>query len=280
MSSTARELDQFYTTRKVAGECLDFLRKTVPLLEDDWFLEPSAGDGAFFESMPTGSRCGVDLEPRCPGVRQMNFLTEFVPPAIRGRWITSGNPPFGKNASLAVRFFNRAAEFSEVVAFIVPLTFRKHSLQKRLAKNFVLVGELCLPEDAFLFEGRPYSVPCCFQVWTRTDGLRDMTDAPLEHKHFEFVSTGSADFAIRRVGGLAGKVLVNFAGYSPTSHYFIRAKIDTDLLVARFQSIDWNSVKWNTAGNPSISKRELIAKYSQVSRKRPRREVDAAKKSF
>jgi len=260
--SSARALDQFYTSRPTAKACLEFLQRSVELSDSDWYLEPSAGDGAFYELLPLDRREGVDLQPKCKGVNKQDFLSEFQPQLGTTRWIVVGNPPFGKNSSLAVRFFNRAAGFAEVIAFVVPLTFRKASLQKRLSKNFELVAELELPAHSFLFEGQPYDVPCCFQVWRKTTTVREYVETPLTHSDFEFCSAETAHFAVRRVGGLAGKVIRNFAGYSPASHYFLRSNIGKAELVKRFEALDWDDTKWNTAGNPSISKRELVAKYA------------------
>lgn len=267
MSARARELDQFYTSRPIARTCYEFLNSSVELKDTDWFLEPSAGDGAFYELMPTDRRMGVDIEPMAAGVEPGNFLQDFHVPAGPTRWITVGNPPFGKNASLAVAFFNHAAKFSEVVAFIVPLTFRKRSLQKRLDPLFHLVAELQLDELAFVFKGQPYSVPCSFQVWRRTATPRDLTQSALTHSDFEFSGPAGAHFAVRRVGGLAGKVIQDFNGYSPASHYFIHSRISPRRLQKRFEAIDWSDCKWNTAGNPSISKRELVAKYELIAKR-------------
>lgn len=262
--SPARALDQFYTSPVVAKACFEFLKKSVSLFDTDLFLEPSAGDGAFFKLMPPGRRVGVDVEPKHPDVERQNYLTEFVPRPGAWRWVVVGNPPFGKNSSLAVRFFQKSAEFADVIAFVVPLTFRKQSLQRRLPANFVLVDELPLSDNAFVFEGKPYSVPCCFQVWRKSAVPRNHVLAPLSHVDFEFCEPAHADFAIRRVGGLAGKVIRDFDGYSVASHYFIRSRLDAGALAARFESIDWTDTKWNTAGNPSIGKRELVAKYSAL----------------
>lgn len=259
--STARELDQYFTHPKVAKTCFDRLRSVVHLPADAVFLEPSAGEGAFFDLMPPANRFGFDLQPRQSGIQQQDFLL-YEWPTGRSRAITVGNPPFGKNASLAVSFFNHAAKFSDVIAFIVPKTFRKGSLVRRLDKNFVLCCDDELPECSFIFEGQPYSVPCCFQIWKRSATARLDIQGPLTHVDFGFVGPQDADFAVRRVGGLAGKVLRVFAGYSAASHYFIKARGNADVLIGRLAGIDWSDVKANNAGNPSISKREFVAGYS------------------
>ena len=261
---TSRALDQFYTRPAVALECWRFLGSHVECSPSDRWLEPSAGAGAFFELLPARQRIGLDIDPRhCEVVRQ-DFLGEFEPPAHQGRWLTVGNPPFGKNTSLAVRFFNKAATFSDVIAFVVPLTFRKHSLQQRLDSCFSLLAELPLDKDAFVFEGKPYSVPCCFQVWVRSATPRQWTAPVLEHPDFEFVRREQAHFAIRRVGRSAGKVIRDFHRYASTSHYFVRSRIGPELLAQRLEALCLTHEKWSTAGVASLGKRELVAAYQKV----------------
>lgn len=278
--SRARELDQFYTSRPVAKECIDILLHYLGRRANIRFLEPSAGDGAFLEQLPKAQRVGVDLDPKgtlgeiiCADfLGRSASVDAFVLPNTSGiDWVVIGNPPFGKNASLAVDFFNKAAEFSQVVAFIVPRTFNKSSVQKRLSRHFHLVENRALARDSFLFEGEAYSVPCAFQIWERRAEARQTTPTPLEHTHFKFISGADAspltDFGFRRVGALAGKVIPEFRGYSPASHYFLRPNLELvsrEQLIARLGSISWDSVRMNTAGNPSISKRELVSEYSKI----------------
>lgn len=258
--SRAKELDQFYTSRATASACWGELKKSVKLHRMAVFLEPSAGDGAFFELLPQKRRIGLDLDPKHPDVAQGDFLrypVETLPPHL----VTVGNPPFGKNSSLAVRFFNHAAKASEVVAFIVPMTFRKPSVTNRLDPHFHLVKDVELARDAFVFEGSPYSVPCCFQVWVRSSERRAKVGGALEHPDFRFVDKVDADFAIRRVGAVAGRIFKEFAGYSAASNYFIKAVAPVDTVIERLSRVDWTFAKENNAGNPSISKRELVRGY-------------------
>lgn len=263
--SRARALDQFYTARPVAALCFKALQLAVEPRAGDFYLEPSAGDGAFFELLPKRHRLGLDLEPKHRGIQQRDFL-DFVPESRAGRLITLGNPPWGRNTSLAVKFFNHAAEFSSVIAFIVPLTFRKDSLVHRLDPWFAKVLDLELDPEAFVFEGKPYSVPSCFQVWLRTDDRCDRALKPVSHPDFRFTKPGEADFAFRRVGRLAGKLLVDFSGYSPLSHHYLKADatVGPELLRERLGAIDWSAIKCNSAGSPSISKREFVEAYAAM----------------
>jgi hypothetical protein len=269
---SARELDQFYTHPAVAAQCharlCEVLTSRGVAVKNAFWLEPSAGAGAFYLQMPAATRHGVDLEPvhGVPGVVQGDFM-EFLP---LDTWlaeparpvITEGNPPFGKNSSLAIKFFNQAARFSQVIAFVVPMTFRKESVHARLDTRFMLVHDEVLAPNSFVFEGRPYDVPCCFQIWVRSDDeRRPVKTAPLEHPDFSFVTRVDASLAFRRVGGLAGRFFTEFEAYADASHYFLKPRGSLRAFTEVLAAIDWSSVKQNNAGNPSISKRELVREY-------------------
>lgn len=239
------------------------MKKVLHGRDRSTFLEPSAGKGVFYDLMPAKRRLGLDLEPKHPGVIQGDFFA-FTGEHLKRPVVTVGNPPFGKNASLAVRFFNHAARFSHLIAFVVPMTFRKASVINRLDRHFELILDKDLPADAFEFEGENYAVPCCFQIWRRTESRRAVLGGSLRSEDFEFVTRERAHFAVRRVGALAGKVIADFAKYSAASHYFLGCRIEPEVVARRLSACDWSLEKANNAGNPSISKRELVAGYERV----------------
>lgn len=250
------KLDQYYTHEDIAGFCFQIIRiffdVTIYRL-----VEPSAGDGAFFKIFPFGS-IAYDLEPKYHGIQKADFL-EVILKSDR-QIAVIGNPPFGKNASMAVKFFNRSAGQSEIVAMILPRTFRKASIQNRLNRNFHLICDVTLPENAFLFRSKPYNVPAVFQIWKRRDDVkRALWPVDTIHPDFEFTTPSEADFAIQRVGARAGRVHQNF-NLSPQSHHFISAKVKN--VKATMEKLDFKSVAGNTVGNPSLSKSEIVALYS------------------
>jgi hypothetical protein len=199
-----------------------------------------------------------------------DFLT-FIPEQA-GPWVVVGNPPFGKNSSLALRFFNQAARFADVIAFIVPRTFEKDSLQRRLSPNMHLVLEKSLDANSFLLDGQRYSVPCVFQVWQRRDTARIQPPRRLSHPDFEFTTRDRADFAFQRVGVAAGKLKsLDHPALAPPSHHFLRAVDRKKVSYVRttFESVCWKADKYKTAGNPSISKHEMIEAYDKAAIKTP-----------
>jgi hypothetical protein len=262
----SRELDQFYTDPTYAAHFLNQLYGLMEFADADVLLEPSAGTGSFFNLLDPVKRVGLDLEPKAAGIQQQDFF-DYQPPVGKRIW-TVGNPPFGKNASLAVKFFNRSAEFSDVIAFIIPRTFRKASVINRLDKNFHLVYDETVPANSFIFQGNSYDVWCCAQIWVRGSVSRDKIKVPSLKsisKYFTVVDPAQADFAVQRVGGGAGDIKTqNHQRFSPLSHYFIKAH-DPDVLDIMKQ-VDFSAVKYNTAGNPSVSAGELVELWSDAAR--------------
>ena len=272
----ARALDQFYTDRSVADGLTETIVARLRSRGLDpcglAFLEPSAGEGAFIEAVlaqVTGARVeGCDLDPKHPLAIRQDFFDRPAPPPGE-HWVVVGNPPFGKNASLAVRFFNHAASFADTIAFIVPRTFEKRSVQNRLDTRFRLIEEVALDPRSFHFEGQPVDVPCVFQLWERLPAGEHRAFIPgaTSHPDFRFLKLPEgAAFAFQRVGAQAGRLKALDAKHlAPPSHYFLapRPGLSGDELWERLARVDWKIIRQKTAGNPSISKAELIAAYDE-----------------
>ena len=264
-----KDLDQFYTNDLIARECILALEKEAgPLSTWDTIIEPSAGSGKFLKLLPSHA-IGLDLDPRDESISKADYLL-WEPPAELGSCLVVGNPPFGKNSALAIEFFNRSSNFADTIAFILPRTFRKSSVINRLNLKFHLVYERVLPIDSFHTpDGDPRSVPTCFQIWRRREADRCVITRRLAtHHDWSWMKTSAdATHAIRRVGAFAGKLIpVNIA--SPASHFFIKANISD--LDERWQVV-WNkcwleeqelNAKWDVAGNPSLTKEEIVFYYT------------------
>ncbi len=256
----ARHHDQFFTRSDVAQRCAQLVTQLKLLESENWlWLEPSAGRGAFLDHLPY-PRIGLDIHSQRADVMTADFLS-WHPGEVKRRIAVVGNPPFGKNASLARRFFDHAATFADLIAFIVPRTFEKPSFSNRLDRRMHLVSEMLLDENSFEFEGEPYSVPTVFQIWEKRSTLRPLVRATREHRDFDFVAKATGDFAFQRVGARAGMVSVEGLQKSSQSHYFIKAKGCSNTLLDRLRTIDWDIIKHRTAGNPSIGKAELVDAY-------------------
>ena len=82
-------LDQYYTHRHVAQVCLSKLNYD----DYDVIVEPSAGDGSFFDFLPAGKRVGIDLKPAGAFIQTGNFFDWKFD--SNKKHLAVGNPPFG-----------------------------------------------------------------------------------------------------------------------------------------------------------------------------------------
>lgn len=244
--------DKFYTVSEVAQYCISLVGD---LSKFDLIVEPSAGDGAFSNLLPEGT-VAIDIAPENETIEKKDFF-EYQP---EGKHIlVIGNPPFGQQATSAISFFNHAAEFAEVIAFILPRSFRKNSIQNRLSLNFILEKDELLPKNAFLLNGKPYDVPCVFQIWRRSIRPRQKVKLKTTSEYIKFTSNpAEADFRIQRVGGNAGKLFEDKNGATASNHYIINtSKFSTPELIEICKSLSYPSIE-DTVGPKSLPKSELV----------------------
>ena len=164
-----KDKDQFFTSKDTARYCYDKAIEIIaPLcnLGDYTFIEPSAGDGSFYNIMPTMQRIGVDIEPKCDGVVQSDFL-KWTPDTTKN--ICIGNPPFGLRGHLALKFINHAAKFSDFVCFVLPQLFDsngKGSCKSRV-KGMNLIHSEVVDSSFYYPGGKDVTVNVVFQVWAK-----------------------------------------------------------------------------------------------------------------
>lgn len=246
--------DQFYTCKDTANFCVEKLKSYN--FEGSW-IEPSAGTGVFLDLIPDA--IGYDIDPKDIRIYHQDFLKLCIPENS----IIFGNPPFGRQGSLAKQFIKHSAEKAQVIAFILPLSFVKPSMQNAFPLNFHLLESIELSKNSFLVNSEPYDVPCVFQIWQRKDSPRNLDNKQIP-VGFEFVKhTDPHDIVFRRVGVNAGKCSKP-NNQSPQSHYFIKfeQKQDIDSLIEKSQQIDF---KQNTTGPKSISKSEACLILTSIS---------------
>lgn len=239
--------DQFYTRPDVANLCVDFLRLHVT--DDAQWIEPSAGDGAFLSLVE--SAIGYDIDPRHPRIQQADFLTVDLPQDC----VVFGNPPFGRQSSLAKQFLQHAAKKAKWIGFILPRSFTKPSMQKAIPTCFHLVASMSLPNESFRLNGQPYDVPCVFQVWVKRDVPRDtpMVDEPVGFTYVK--KTDGYTLAFRRVGANAGRCCLPAESLSMQSHYFVRLSEPSYVASIIEASLSY-PFPTNTTGPRSLSKGE------------------------
>jgi hypothetical protein len=254
--------DRFYTTPETIQKCLELL----DFSQYDCIIEPSAGTGNFIKQFPEDKAIfSYDLHPEDESIEEADWFkvdkTQFK---HFQSVLVCGNPPFGQQNTLAIGFFNEAAKFCDTIAFILPLSFKKDSVQNRLNLEFHLLKELILDDCEFLLKNEEkIKVPCVFQVWKRNATLRKLVKLKTTTELFSFVDKADADFRIQRVGGNAGKASFDLTK-SPSSNYFIKNKTDlsNEELVEYINQLRFPTIEF-TVGPKSLSKGELIAIFEE-----------------
>jgi hypothetical protein len=131
---------QHFTDRGEAKRLYELTQRVIAEngIKFDWWLEPSAGDGAFYDLLPVGRRLGIDIDSRRPDIVQADFLTfdGFVPGVT---YAAIGNFPWGENG--VVKFFNRCADHCSVIACLMPLSFLRPHAINQLDRRFHLLHE-------------------------------------------------------------------------------------------------------------------------------------------
>jgi len=266
-------IDKFYTSPNAVAFCLSIITENLTILpEKDLIIEPSAGNGSFIPGIRSLCQHSIfyDIEPEHDDIIEKDYLTlepnKHISHIHTNKHIhVIGNPPFGRQSSLAIKFIKHSATFATTISFILPKSFKKNSLKKHFPSLFHLIVEKELPSNSFLVNHTPHNVPCVFQIWEKRDYNRKKT-IKLAPIHFKFVKQyEQPDISFRRVGVYAGKIDTKINNKSPQSHYFIQF-IDTPLrpeLYTLLGSITFHSCT-DTVGPKSISKQELIKEFNQI----------------
>jgi hypothetical protein len=172
--------------------------------------------------------------------------------------IVFGNPPFGKQSSLAKLFIKKSCRFANIIAFILPKSFMKPSMFNTFDFKFHLIYSTELGKDSFIINGCKYDVPCVFQIWQKKEEYRVAIEKIIS-KGFKYVkSSEKYDMVFKRVGGLAGKCHKNDGTkFSIQSHYFI---VLDDCYISQIdeiiEKINNHVFPSNTTGPRSLSKSE------------------------
>ena len=255
--------DKFYTNSDIADICFQLFEKYIK--KNTLIIEPSAGNGAFLRGLKNYNYKAFDIQPEHAKIEKKDFLTvdlnSFDEPLV-----FLGNPPFGKQSSMAKKFIKHITkcENTTTIGFILPKSFKKESMQKCFPLDFWLVEQIDISDNAFNIAGKVHNVPCVFQIWEKKEKHRIIPPYPVS-KFVDFVKNdGNPDFTIRRVGVYAGKIDTDL-NKSSQSHYFIKMKpgFDLNIFGVQFKTIIFPHD--NTVGPKSISKKELIIAMNQLS---------------
>ena len=252
--------EQYYTPVDLAERLTREVVAVVGTLEGRVVLEPAGGTGAFLKAAEAqGARelISFDIDPKYDGVERGDFLTKTL--KVKDA-IAISNPPFGRNNSLSIPFFNKAANHAEYICFIVPRSWRKWSVINRLDRRFELVADHDIVIDYVDDEGKRMSrqllLKTCFQIWRRLPAgqarpIYKVRDTGLVTK----VKPTEADIAMRVFGFNCGRVFEKFEPVDNSTLMFL--KLNDERVLPALLSADFEKFFRNTAYTEALSLQEI-----------------------
>lgn len=273
-------LDKFYTKDEVAKHCVEQVLRYIDVSKMT-VLEPSAGDGAFLPYFTKYIAC--DIAPQNANILQKDFLSDDISMLLpaRNTIVTIGNPPFGKRSKLAIQFINKSFEYSDIVAFILPLQFNKYSAQSQVYKDAKLIHSEILPADSFLNNGKSYSVRCCFQIWSCNTNFVDLRvrEKPItKHPDFEMYQYNNTieaskyfnkqvykwDFAVPRQGYKDYSTKETNPDNMDRHTQWIFFKTSNEKILKRLQNMDFEKLSKKNTSTPGFGKADVIEEYNRL----------------
>jgi predicted RNA methylase len=251
--------EQFYTPEALAQQLVAELHPVVGGLTGRTVLEPAGGTGAFIKAAVAAGASDVisfDIDPKFDGVGEGDFLAQKL--ELRDS-IALSNPPFGRNNSLSIPFFNKAADHCEYIAFVVPRSWRKWSVLNRLDRRFHLVGDHDIQVDYVDDQGQKLGqqlrLNTCFQIWRRDSETLRPFYRVRDMNLIEKTKPEDADIALDVFGFNCGKVRTEFARKPNSTQMFL--KLLHPQALEALQSVDFSRFYRNTAYTEALSLQEI-----------------------
>lgn len=250
--------EQFYTPPDVADQVIRNVKKRLGDLSGRMLLEPAGGTGAFITAAKSHGLDKVlsfDIEPHHKNITLGDFLAQEL---NHEGLLTITNPPFGRNNSLSIPFFNKAAQVSDLIVFIVPRSWRKWSVQNRLDQNFHLVCDDDLTINYVDVNGQDSHAKdrlrTCVQYWERKSKLRPIVKVK-DMGIIERTTPEFADAAMTLFGYNCGKLTTDFERKKVTTQMYLnflhpRAK-------KAIENSDFSKFYMNTAYTEALSLPEI-----------------------
>lgn len=253
--------EQFYTPTDLALRLATAVSERVGGFADKTVIEPAGGTGSFLQAakaLEADKLISFDIEPKAEGVLLADFLVETKGLEKVSNAITISNPPFGRNNSLSIPFFNKAAQHSQYIAFVVPRSWRKWSVINRLNRNFHLIHDEDLSIDYVDELGemvwQKARLKTCFQIWERREALRSLVKVK-DHGLLSKVKPDQADVALTVFGYGCGKVRTSFDRVPNSTVMFL--KLHDKRVLKALQSVDFSRFYKNTAYTEALSLQEI-----------------------
>lgn len=208
--------DKYYTPTVLANKCWDKALSVIGMGTITRVLEPSVGGGAFLNHPLMKVDVAYDIAPECKSgdkteVITADFLT-IPDDYVKGQLII-GNPPFGSCSTMARKFFKKATNLGDYIAFILPVS-QLHNTQNNYEFDLVYSEDLGIQ----LYSGR--KLHCCFNIYKRPSG--GINPKPQSKSNVVSIYRNDTkgfgeckyDFRMCYWGSKAGKVLTDEESYA------------------------------------------------------------------
>lgn len=254
------ENDKFYTNPTVAKICYNITLKYVS--ENELMIEPSAGDGSFYNIM-RNPKIGYDILPDNESIIKGNWFDQVVPK----KSIILGNPPFGNRNDLSKSFIKHSLNNAKCIAFILPMVFKKETLQSVFPNNWSLVEEYVLPKNSFIQDKKEYHVPCVFQVWVNKemydntyDDLRESIKEKKQINDFWFLN--KKDNPTYFLFGAAPTKIIDANEVNSNNRGYYINVINKEV-IEKIKNINWNEYSLSSVngGVSWFTKQQIIDAY-------------------
>ena len=188
----ARYNNQYFTPRDVVATCMTLMPPEC-LTANSFYIEPAAGDGAFYDALPRTRRIGVEIDGKVGGRRPYvltpprgeGFLDVTLEDLAgyneqagdRARNVVVGNPPFsqprargqkvaqGRACNMALRFVNHAASLAAHCCMLVGANFLRSNVLRKVSTRYRVLAQHDLGFVTFRCGKVLRRVRCCFVVW-------------------------------------------------------------------------------------------------------------------
>lgn len=250
--------EQYYTPPDVADSIISRLFNLRPACSTKIWLEPAGGTGTFIDA---AHRFGieevvsVDIEPYHPLVKAGNFLEHNFD---FSDGLAIGNPPFGRNNSLSIPFFNHASNFCDLICFIVPRSWRKWSVINRLNLSFHLIDDYDLKINYLDVAGNEISEKSVLRTVVQTWERREFSRAKIKVRDMgliERVEPQDADVALTIFGFSCGTVRTSFPKEPNTTQMYLA--LHHPQALQALETADFSRFFNNTAYTEALSIQEI-----------------------
>lgn len=230
--------DKYYTPVELAKYCINKTINAIGKENISEFLEPSAGNGSFSKNIP--NCIAYDIEPEHEDIIKQDFLELTVDYKIDRLII--GNPPFGEHMSLAQKFYKKAINIADYIAFILPISQLNN-------QNSLYEFDLIYSEDLGTHVYTDRELHCCFNIYKRPKGnkinkkkrdkLKDITIIRQDSKKYN--TTNEYDLRLCYWGdGSAGKILKENEKYAAEYKIIIHNQKIKKEVIDCLTNVNWH----------------------------------------